>query len=229
MNTLTIKTPFLISCKYYGLSLLAVICLVAFSACNDQANQHRQQSLDDMKAYVKAHKDSIDNYLDMSWDKLDQEFTQKKVVLENDVDKMNAEMKESYNNTLREWDSVKVDYTDRQAEKARLAHADKVMSNLYIKAPPSSAPRKLDFTDLSAVEIEPEYQTFVDVVRQYKDEYTTEDWTMVNKKWKDLNHRRKELKDSISMGDTKKILKLQIDYTAIKAVNRPLAVSDEDL
>ena len=101
--------------------------------------------------------------------------------------------------------------------------------NLYIKAGAGNTSHKLDFSDLNAGDMVAEYQNFVDVIRQYKDEYTTEDWTMVNKTWKDLNHRRKELKDSISVGDTKKIMKLRVDYTAIKAVNRPLAVSDEDL
>ena len=219
----------MINRKFYCLSSLALICALIFSACSDQANQRRQTSLDNMKAYVKVHKDSIDNYLDMSWDRIDQEFRQKKDVLENDMDKMNTEMKESYNSALRDWDSVKAEYADKLAERSRLAHVDKVRGNLYIKAGAGNTSHKLDFSDLNAGDMVAEYQNFVDVIRQYKDEYTTEDWTMVNKTWKDLNHRRKELKDSISVGDTKKIMKLRVDYTAIKAVNRPLAVSDEDL
>lgn len=222
MNTLTVKS-------FRSMSLLGLLFLILLSACGDQANQRRQQSLDDMKAYVKSHKDSIDNYLDKSWDDLDQGFVQKKAALDNDVDKMNAEMKESYNSTLRDWDAVKADYTDKVAEKKKMAHVETVRTPLYIKAPTPTAARKLDFSDLSATDMEPEYQNFVDVVKQNKDEYSSEDWTMVNKTWKQLNKRRREVKESIPVGDAKKILKLQIDYTAIKAVNRPLAESNEDM
>lgn len=233
MNTPNLKTSFSIWGISVSLVIPAMIFFLVFSACTDQTHR-RQQSLDDMKSYVKVHKDSIDNYTDVSWDKLDQEFSQKKAALDNDVDKMNAEMKESYNSTLRQWDSVKSDYNDRQAEKTKLAHIEKVRSKLYIKAPAAAvaapdAVRKPDFSDIGPGEIQSQYQNFVDVVRQYKEDYSSEDWTMVNKTWKDLNKRRRQIKDSISVGDAKKIMKLQLDYTAIKAVNRPIAESDEDL
>jgi hypothetical protein len=233
MSNITNRPPFRMWQHYSGLSLLGVIILFIVSSCSNQANQHRQQVLDDMKAYVKVHRDSLDTYMTKSWDQLDHEFSQKKAVLENDIDKMNAEMKESYNNTVREWDSVKMDYTDKMAEKSRMAHFDEVRNSLCMISPNtssgSSAPRRLNFNELSPSQIEPEYQNFVDIVKGYKEQYTLEDWKVVNTCWKDLNHRRREIKDSISTGDAKKILKLQIDYTAIKALNRPIAESDEDL
>lgn len=227
MNTASIKPPFSRQ-VYSSLFMSATLFLLVFSSCSDQAKLHRQEALDDMNAYVKVHKDSIDNYLDKSWDDLDQGFSQKKAVLDNDVDKMSAEMKESYNNTLRDWDSVKADYSDKVAEKKKMARVEKIRVPLYVKAAAAN-PKKLDFSDLGPGDMEAEYQNFVDVVKQNKEEYTTEDWTMVNKTWKELNKRKREIKDSIPMGDVKKILKLQIDYTAIKAVNRPIAESNDEL
>jgi hypothetical protein len=250
--------------RRFMLPALGVFILFIALSCSDQAGQKRQQSLDDMKSYVKVHKDSIDQYLDKNWTDLDSEFAQKKGPLQNETDKMNAEMKESYNATLRDWDAVKSDYADKQAERTKLARMDRIRSQLYrpqaveagqattttsAPAAPASDPQSIttvnhsnntittsipttvkpDFSKLAASELEPQYKNFVDIVKQNKDEYTQEDWTVVNTCWKDLNNRRKEIKSQIAPEDDRKISKLRADYFAIKAVNRPLAEDRDEM
>jgi hypothetical protein len=230
MNSSTHKPPFSSWQRYCFMFFLGMAFLFMVCSCSNQDDRHRQQVLNDMKAYVKTHRDSLDTYMSKTWDQLDHEFSQKKSVLEKDLDKMNAEMKESYYCTIREWDSVKDDYSDKMTEKSRMAHFDEIRNSLCMNASPASkAPKKIDFNELTPSQMGPEYQNFVDIVKDYKDQYTLEDWKVVNSCWKELNHRRREIKDSISVGDAKKILKLQIDYTAIKAVHRPIAESSEEM
>lgn len=82
---------------------------------------------------------------------------------------------------------------------------------------------RTDYADLTAANIVAEYQHFVNTVSANKDIYTKEQWTIVNVTWKGLKGRNREIQKSISSGDGVKILKLQLQYTGIKALNRPEA------
>jgi|GEM_PF-1653002 len=211
---------------FFSLIWSGALLLVVLASCTDQTAARRQQSLSDMQAYVKAHKDSIDQYLDKSLDQMDQELNEKKAVVDSGLDKLSEDSRKAYDRTLQDWDSVKVQYTARHAVKAQAAQIERVGK---IHQSLAKSAKKLDFSDLGGADMAAEYDNFVTNVKANKEIYSSEDWTSVNKLWKDLNHRRKAVKADISAPDMKKINKLRLEYTAIKAVNRPIAKSSDDV
>ena len=202
-----------------GVFLFAATLLFAIStlcACNG-TNKNQQQDVDDLNAYVQRHKDSIDVFAKATWNSLDSEFNAKKQKLERDTAQMTAEVKASYYDAVRNWEGFQNQYSIKRSEEAKIDEMDTLRKSL---TPDGIRP---DFTDLLAPQVYSAYEHFLTTVRNNKDQYTKEQWTVVNVSWKALNGRKRELEKDIDGATGAKISKLQIEYTGIKALNRPLA------
>jgi hypothetical protein len=200
--------------------VLQVFCMffVAVS-CGQQGEQQRKKETEDFQAYVRSHIDSVDNYASNNWDSLQAEFDRKKAEVEKDTAKMTADVRDTYYESLRDWDTFKSEYGIKQDARNKLQQMDNLRKSLTM------AGVRTDYTDLPASHIIAAYQYFVDAVRNNKDNFTKDQWTVINVSWKALNGRKRELEKDISAADNAKIVKLQLQYTAIKAMNRPEATN----
>jgi hypothetical protein len=202
--------------KYKSIVTIAISGCIILSACQNGEEKQRQCA-EDLQTFVHNTKDSLDQYADHSWASLDSQFNAKKASLEKDTGKMAQDLKDSYYSSLREWNTVKVDYDSRQTQKDKIAAADKLRATLAIDGV------RPEYTDLSSHDLLREYEHFVGTVKANKDIYTKEDWTVININWKALNGRKRELEKDIPANVSSKINKLQFEYTGIKALNRPEA------
>lgn len=200
--------------KYFTIGIVSIIPWV-FPECNH--NEQGIKAVDDLNAYVKEHADSADKYIDKSWDELERKFDEKKAQVEKDTSGMNEDIRASYYKAVRDWNSFKEDFLKRVAEKRKLAEANSLRNSLTIEGVRS------DYSDLTAGNILSEYRHFVNTVETHKDEYSKEQWTVINVSWKNLNGRKKEIAKDITKGDNKEITNLQLKYTSIKALNRPFS------
>jgi hypothetical protein len=184
-------------------------------ACNNQESCKR--SMADLQTYVNNHRDSVNYYVDSSWSALDSGFTSRKTALDKCVNQMPEAMKGSFDSAMAGWDLFQREYSYRQQEKQKIAAMDDLRSSLTLEGV------RPDFTDITPDNILKQYQKFVEVVKDNKDKYTQEQWTVVNVSWKSLNGRRREIEKDLHPGDEGKIMKLQLEYVGIKALNRPEA------
>jgi hypothetical protein len=201
-------------CGHTRWLLLATLSTLIFSACNQ--NTQQQKNVDELQNYVRNHTDSIDQYADRDWDSLDNEFTLKQAAI-NDTARLNEAMRQSYYNSLNVWNTFKTNYTIKRKAKSELAQMDSLRKSLTLDG------IRTDYADLTATDLLAEYQHFVNTVSSNKDNYTKPQWTVINVTWKALKGRNREIEKDVSARDGAKILKLQLEYTAIKAVNRPIA------
>lgn len=204
-----------LSLKWLALQLICVITL--FASCDQQDKQKRQQKLDDLNAYVRAHQDSVDYYAEKNWDELNSDFETRKAELDKEVDKMDEKARENYNKTIADWEAFKANYKQKAEETAAVRQMDQLRATLAIEGV------RPDYTDLKAADVVREYEHFVNTVEASKESYTKEQWTAINVNYKALNGRKRELEKEIPAGDMGKIAKQQLRYTGIKAVNRPFA------
>jgi hypothetical protein len=130
---------------------------------------------------------------------------------------MNESIKSSYYYAVRNWKDFQNQYIVKRSEEAKVGEMDTLRKSLALDGIRS------DFTDLGSAQILEAYEHFVNTVNTNKDVYTREQWTVVNVSWKALNGRKRELEKDISAATGAKITKLQLEYTGIKALNRPLA------
>ncbi|MBS1596490.1 MAG: hypothetical protein JST90_19420 [Bacteroidetes bacterium] len=208
---------------FSGISFLGLIALVlTFSSCDNGAKAKRQKDMDDLKAYIQNQKDSIDQYADRKWDDMQASYEAKKAQLEQDTAKMDADMRAQYYQTVSDWEAYKADFERKAEEKKALAGMDAIRSQLAMDG------MRSDFTDLTAANILPAYDHFVAVVDSNRDNYTKEQWTVVNVSWKALKGRKREIAKDINADLMGKITKKEIEYVGIKAVNRPFADSEDD-
>jgi hypothetical protein len=213
MQNLTYKKTY--RAQFY---LFIVTCALSLLLCACANNSEKQQKdIDDLNAYVQRHRDSIDVFARTEWSKLDSEFAAKRKIVEQDTAKMSESMRSSYYDAVRNWQSFQTVYTAKQAEEQKIDEMDTLRKSLTLDG------IRPDFTDLTAPQLLPAYEHFVNTVKDNKDNYTKEQWTVVNVSYKSLNGRKRELEKDIDTGLGGKITKLQLEYTGIKAANRPLA------
>lgn len=214
------KTNIQISSSW--LLLLQLILVVAVvSSCGNKAKAKRLKDLEELKVYVQTQKDSIDYSAERNWDKLNREFERRKAELENQLDQMDDKARETYNNAIRDWDNVQIEYSRNVHEREQVARMDTLRSTIVLNG---VSP---DYSDLSAKDLVKAYEHFVRTVKANKDVYTSEEWTVVNVNYKALNSRKREMEKEIPEGDSKKILQLQLEYTGIKVINRPIPDTPE--
>lgn len=200
--------------------MLMIASVTIFTtACSNAEKEKRERDLQDFKTYVKEHREKVEQYAQNSWDDLNSEFEKKKAELDKQADKMDDKARESYNEALSDWESFKADYKARAAEREKIDAMDKLRATLVIDGV------RTDYTDLTARDAAKQYEHFVTTVKANKDAYTRDQWTAINVNYQALNGRKRELEKDIPAADQKKIIKLQLEYTAIKAVNRPFAES----
>ncbi|MFN8310491.1 MAG: hypothetical protein U0T73_11055 [Chitinophagales bacterium] len=203
------------------LVLLAVTVLI-FSACKNKT-EDRRRSVDDFRDYVEARSNDVQNYTDSTWRIAKDSFQLKWARLASDTDEMDDEVHATYVKAVNQWHDMEAHYAAMAGDRARLAEMDGVRNSLTIPGV------RNDFTDLTAGDALNAYEHFVNVVKQKKDDYSKEQWNAVNMSWKNLNGRRRELDKDLKAETKSKIVKLQFEYTGIKAVNRPFAESEEKM
>jgi hypothetical protein len=202
----------------WWLSLITgALSLFLLSSCNQKANEERKQKMDDFSQYVDTRRDSMDSYLDRNWDEMEREYSVKKAELEKDTAEMAEEMRANYYKTVSKWEDFKTSYQSKSQERDNIRKMDELRATLRIDG------IRPDYTDLMAPKAVEEYRHFVKTVEAHKDDYTQDEWTVINVNWKALNGRKREIEEEIPAKDKSEITNLQIEYTAIKAVNRPMA------
>ena len=202
--------------RLIGFFTLSATAAIIFTSCNNDEQARKDTA--DFRTYVSNHRDSVEVFAETQWDKLEAEYNEKKAKI--DTSKLATELRETYRETEADWETFKADYKAKQEAKAELAETDAFRATLAIEGV------RPDYTDLSNTNILAAYEHFVNVVKANKDTYTKEQWLVINNSWKALQGRKKEIDNNISSSDNGKIMKLQVEYTAIKAVNRPFADSE---
>lgn len=202
--------------------------LLSLSSCDNGAQQKRQKDLDDLNAYIKNQKDSIDQSVDRNWAEIENTYNAKKADLERDTAKMAQELRSSYYQSVNDWESYKAEF--KKKAEANKAEANKGVAAMdAIRKELTSGGVRTDFTDATAANIVPVYQHFVTTVENNKDNYTKEQWTVVNVSWKALKGRKREISKDIKAPEMGEITKQELKYAGIKALNRPFAVSEDDV
>jgi hypothetical protein len=202
-----------------GISL-AIGSGMLLPSCNDQSASRK--SINDLNYYVQQHRDSVDSYVRTNWDSLDSEYQVKKAQIAKDTGRMSQVLRDSFYMVDNNWQTYKQEYQTKAAEKQQFAEMDNVRKALTLDG------IRLDYADLKSDRVVEQYQHFVEVVKANKDTYTKEQWLVVNISWKALNGRKKEINKDIASGDEGKITKLKLEYTGVKAANRPFASSEEE-
>lgn len=194
-----------------------IISSTILAACNNMNEKQDRTNLDDLKKYARDKKDSVDVYADRSWDELNASFEEKKAKLDKDTAKMNEELRAEYYQVVDQWENYRAEHEQKAAEKRKTTQMDDLRKSLVLDGV------RVDYTDLTADKIETQYQHFVNTVEQNKDVYTKEQWQIINVNWQALNGRKRELEKDLSASVKGEIVKQQVKYTAIKALNRPEA------
>ncbi len=216
------KTTFLQKAKD-GLFIFAMLAtFFTLSYCSDHGNEKTKKSINDFNVYVKEHKQATASYVDQKWEDLEKEYDLKKAELDKQADKMDQEMKSSYEATVADWEAFKADYQIKRKAKEEMAKVESLKATIV----PTDI--RTDFSNVNGSNIASVFKHFVNTVDNQKEIYTKEEWEHINNYWKSLKDAANRLEEAnqISKNDHKKITGLKIKYMAIKTLNKPFAGSE---
>ncbi len=204
------------------LFIFSLLTTFLITSCSDSEKENTRKSLNEFKAYVKEHKDATANYMDQKWEDIEKEYDEKRVELDKKADKMDQEMKDSYQATVNDWEAFKADYLNKQQEKEDMAKAEKLKATIV----PSDI--HTDLSNVNEKNIVSVFEHFVNTVDNQKEMYSKEEWININNYWKSLNDISARLDDEqkITKADNRKLDGQRIKYGAIKALNKPFAESE---
>lgn len=144
-----------------------------------------------------------------SWNEVEAEYNE----MIGELDKKSSEMKQE---TLEQYWKVKDEYMELKLEIKAEIESRRAISKLEDSLMISGADDELD--EVTADNILNVYQSFVDVVDKYKDNYTAEQWNLVDTYWDKLNNRKNEVEKNLSGEDNTEIAQLKIEYAGYKTV-----------
>jgi hypothetical protein len=209
-----------LNARMYSLMLVTTLFSgILLISCSDSGKERANKQLNEFRSYVKEKKESTEEYTEEKWENVESDYNRKKAELEKDADKLDKDMKQSYANSVAEWEEFKHDVAAkkeaRQREKA-VADLKKTIAPDYVMT---------DMSNITGKNIAEIYTYFYRAVEKNKDVYTKEEWTTVNDYWKNLNDIKDRLDNqkAISKADNKTINEIRVKYAATKALNKPFA------
>lgn len=205
--------------------ILQFIFLIAISisvACNDK-NKSDDKAYNDYKAYVNEHHDRSDQYYDRDWDEIENEYKEMRAKAEADMSNWSNERKAEYENTKQNWEAFRENHTSEKNRRSVAEGTKLIMKSVL----PDGI--KEDMSNVNNDNIMATYKHFVGGVRGMKDNLTREQWDYVEILWERLDTRKNELENNMKTATKLEIATEKVEYGSIKATNRPVAKTEENM
>ncbi len=204
----------------FQIMLLAFITVSI--ACND-SKKTDDKAYNDYKMYVTEHHDRSDQYYDRKWDEMDAEYKQVRDKAEADKNNWSDERKAEYENMNRNWDTFRENHTAENNRRSVVAGTKMIMGSVLTEG------IREDMSNVTNENVLAVYKQFVGGVRGMKDNLTREQWDYVEILWERLDTRKNELENDMKTTVKLEIAEEKVEYGTMKATNRPVAKSDENM
>ena len=199
-----------------------LIAIAAFGVISCTQEQKSDQAYDEYREYVMDHQNNAEKYYDRQWSEIEQEYNEKKNRAEAKMDNWNDQMRAEYETTRQNWEAFREKHTAELQRREQQVSDNVLMSSLF----PSGINE--DLSNVTSANIVEVYKHFVNNVEAQKDNLTKEQWTKVENMWERLDDRKDQVEKNVKAGEEMALAEQKLKYTGIKAVNRPVAKSEED-
>jgi len=203
-------------------SLLSIILIgiscVSFVACTEEKKADR--AFDDFKDYISERRQNMDKYYDKEWTELDNEYNEKRSKAEEKLNDWSEETKAEFASLQSEWEAFREGYENERARRNAEKQTASIMNNIL----PDGINN--DLSNVTAANLLEVHTHFVNYVEVHKDEFTKEQWDKIQVLWKSLDEKKDLVEKDLKKGDNMKIAEQKLRYGTIKAVNRPVAESE---
>ncbi len=200
-----------------------LLILTAFAVISCTREQKSDQAYNDYREYVIEHQNNTEKYLDRQWAEIEQEYNEKQNKAEAKMDSWNDQMRAEYQTLKQNWESFHENHTAELKAREQQKADEILMSSLL----PEGINHELtNVTSSNVVEV---YKHFVNNVEARKDNLTKEEWTRVENLWDRLDDRKDQVEKDVKAGDEIILAEQKMKYTGIKALNRPVAKTEENV
>src|SRR4030095_3062460 len=180
------------------------------------------KAYEDYRKYVMEHQGNAEKYFDKKWDEIEAEYKEKQQQAEEKMDKWNDQMRAEYETLKQNWQSFRDNYVAETNRREKEASDKLVLSTLL----PEGIHE--DMSNVNKNNIVEVQKHFVKSVEAQKDNMTREQWDKTEILWERLDTRKNELEKDMKSGVKMELAEQKLKYGAIKALNRPVAKTEEN-
>lgn len=201
--------------------MTTAVVVASFVAC-ETANTESRKNADMVVVYVDSIQNLTPEYTSEYWANLDKGYQERVVIIEKDMDKLEAEDRAKLEESMAKYNALKASYENNIREKEQaVVVANDYKTNLRNALFGEGAiGSDMAFNYVTGANLHDVYQKFVNTVQDNKDNYSREDWDEIKVLWEALDTRKNTVEKDAPNGDNTKIAGLKVKFGAIKATNR---------
>ncbi len=205
---------------------VVVASLVACQTPNKEASENASK----VTIYVDSIQNLTPEYTAEYWADLDRGYQERVVIIENDMEKLEAEDKAKLEESIAKYNALKASYENniREKEQAMIVANDYKTNLRNALFGEGAIGTDMAFNYVTSANLHDVYQKFVNTVQDNKDNYSREDWDEIKVLWEALGTRKNAVEKDVPNGDNTKIAGLKVKFGAIKATNRPGTKGEEN-
>lgn len=201
---------------------IMAIAILGFAVVACTQEKKSDKAYEDYREYVMEHQNNADKYYEKKWDEIEAEYTEKQQRAEEKMENWNDQMRAEYETLKQDWQSYRESYV-AEADRKEKEVSDKMLLGTLL---PEGI--REDMSNVNNSNIIEVHKHFVNSVEAQKDNMTREQWDKTEILWERLDTRKNELEKEMKSGVKMELAEQKLKYGAIKAVNRPVAKSEEN-
>lgn len=184
--------------------LLLFISLLTISSCTTTREQEIEDELGEFRTWVSQQTSQLANRTEEDWERTKQDFRMRTRELDRKEDTFSNELKAEYQQLKQEFGEAEASYEGIRSE-ARKAEWERNLLGPWA-----------EMSTINAGNVREAYITFMENVREQRENWTEADWDMANLVMEELNNRKSEIDATIDTETEVKIKALQMEFRALE-------------
>ncbi|RDV16468.1 hypothetical protein DXT99_04510 [Pontibacter diazotrophicus] len=184
--------------------LMLFISVVAISSCTITREQEIEDELGEFRTWLSQETSQLASRTEEDWERTKQDFRMRTQELDQKEDEFTEELRAEYQQLKQEFSEAEESYVGVRSE-ARKAEWERNLLGSWA-----------DMSTIDATNIRDVYITFMENVREQRENWTDADWEMAKLVMEELNERKSEIDANIDTETEVKIKALQMEFHALE-------------
>lgn len=201
----------------FGISSLVIIAMLMFVSC-DNTQRELDAEVNEFDSWVEETGNDFEQGAEEGWQETEQawnetqrEYNEMVNNLEGKTAEMKEETRENYMQAKRDFEQMQSEMEHEVTRRKGMAEIETVM---MVEDPDEG------LTNVTEENIVDVYRQFVNTVDNYKQQWTAQQWNVLEQYWDMLNNRKNEVEDQISGEENGEIAELKLKYAGLKTIHK---------
>ncbi|WP_162052380.1 hypothetical protein [Pontibacter pamirensis] len=184
--------------------LMLFIGISGISSCTTTREQEIEDELGEFRTWVSQETSQLANRTKTDWERTKQDFQMRTQELDQKEEEFSEELRAEYQQLKQEFSEANEAYEGVRSEAVKTEWEQNLLGNWA------------DMSTINATNVREAYITFMENVREQRENWTDADWEMAKMVLEELNERKSEIETNIDTETEVKIKALQMEFRTLE-------------